>query len=321
MTALRPDAPKRPFAHAAPAGTLRALLHRALGALQLLLDDGDPVALHERGAALRRRARRTRLRRLHGGRLLPAALRRPARRSGPRLQPGDHRRRRADDARPPGARRRVAALLLHRARAARLRQRAAQAERLDARRQPLSRPAGAARPGVQHLLHGHQPRRVRVAAHGVVAPHALRLGPGVHVGRGRDAPVAARLHRVQSPRGAGGRQGRGRIGGSARRQPGGCALARHHAAGGVRDLDGLLAGVLPDLLHVHLLGAGQHGDHDGAGAVPGVRAARRHPALAGARRAVDVAAAAQRRAVHAGEDADGRRAGRRRVRRRWDTRA
>src|SRR5450432_2953649 len=38
------------------AGPLRPLLHRALGALQLLLDDGDPVALHERGVAFRRRA-------------------------------------------------------------------------------------------------------------------------------------------------------------------------------------------------------------------------------------------------------------------------
>ncbi len=123
---------------------VRALLHRAVGALQLLLDDGDPLALHERGAALRR----GRTSAASTARTTPASTscrcrRRAPRRSLARLQPRDHRRRRADDARPPRARRRGAAVLLFRPRAARLRQRAAQAERLDARRQPLSRSAGS----------------------------------------------------------------------------------------------------------------------------------------------------------------------------------
>ena len=105
------------------------------------------------------------------------------------------------------------------ARAARLRQRAAQAEHLDARRQPVSRPAGAARSGLQHLLHGHQPRRVRLAAHRLVAPHALRVGAGVHVRGGRHALLAAHLHRVQPPRRRRGREGRGDVGRSAGHQP------------------------------------------------------------------------------------------------------
>ena len=81
-----------------------------------------------------------------------------------RFQPGDHRGRRVDDARPSRAGRRSAALLLLRARAAGVRQRAAQAERVDARRQPLPRSSGTARPGLQHLLHGREHRRLRVAA-------------------------------------------------------------------------------------------------------------------------------------------------------------
>src|SRR5437867_2572367 len=146
------------------AGTLRAVLHRAVGALQLLFDDGHPVALHERGAAVRRGPRRARVRRVHRRSVLPAALRRPARRPRPRLQPGRDCRRRADDARSPRPWRRISAIFLRGAGPARLRQWLAQAERVDARRESVSRPAGAARSGIQHLLYGHQPRRVHLAA-------------------------------------------------------------------------------------------------------------------------------------------------------------
>ena len=45
-----------------------------------------------------------------------------------------------------------------------------------------------------------------------------------------------------------------------RSPPGEVALARHHAAGDLRHLARVLDRVLPDLLHVHVLGARQHGD-------------------------------------------------------------
>ncbi len=78
------------------------------------------------------------------------------------------------------------------------RQRAAQAECLDARRQSVSRPAAAARPGFQHLLHGREHRRVRLAADRVVAADALRLERRVHVGGRRDALLADHVHHVQA---------------------------------------------------------------------------------------------------------------------------
>src|SRR5947199_253323 len=87
--------------------------------------------------------------------------------------------------------------------------------------------------------------------------------------------LARHLHRRQSPRRGRGRQGRGRVDRSARDEPRRDALARHHAARRVRDLDGLLARVLSNLLHLHLLGARQHADHGGARAVSGVLADRR----------------------------------------------
>ena len=108
--------------------------------------------------------------------------------------------------------RRIAPLLLHGARAARLRRRLHQAERLDHRRQPLSRPPGAARRGLQPLLHGDQHRRVHLAADGRLVPRALRLERGVRIGRRRDVPVAAGLHRLQPARGRRGADGRGEVG-------------------------------------------------------------------------------------------------------------
>src|SRR6516225_5210284 len=50
--------------HCASTRTVRSLLHRALGALQLLLDDGDPLPLHERGAVLQCGEDRTGVRRV-----------------------------------------------------------------------------------------------------------------------------------------------------------------------------------------------------------------------------------------------------------------
>src|SRR5260370_20757384 len=184
---------------AAPDGTLCTLLHRTLGALQLLLDDGDPLAVHERGPAFRRRARRADLRCVYGRRLFPAAVRRPDRGPSAGFQPGGCDWRHPDDVRPPRLGIRDAAVLLLRTRLARLRQRPVETERVDAGRQSVSRQAGVARPGVQHFLYGHQPRRVRVAADSVMDTHALRLESRVHVGRGRDASVVTHFHDFQPP--------------------------------------------------------------------------------------------------------------------------
>src|SRR6185369_267240 len=62
----RTDGRRRASPPDTPTWTVRAVFHRALGALQLLLDDGDPLALHERGAALQRRTRGAGVRPLSG---------------------------------------------------------------------------------------------------------------------------------------------------------------------------------------------------------------------------------------------------------------
>ena len=85
-------------------------------------------------------------------------------------------------------------------------------------------------------------------------------------------------------------------------------LAGHHAARDLRHLAGVLDRVLPDLLHLHVLGARQHGDHAGrpkrSRSFEPLGVILLSPVLVGA---LGVAAAPQRRAVDAGEDAARRR--------------
>ena len=98
------------------------------------------------------------------------------------------------------------------------------------------------------------------------------------------ALVADHIRHVQTLCGRGRREGRRAVGRGAEpcRRRG--SFARDHAARDLRHLARVLDRLLPDLLHVHVLGARQHRHHVESGNLSGLRAARRDPAVAGAGR-------------------------------------
>ena len=174
-----------------PARPLDPVLHRDVGALQLLRHARPPAALRDRtgggrwprpvGLGGRGDLRPVHLDGVHGGaagRMDRRSTARPA--AGGAVGRHHHRRRSLHGRHPdPGD-------LLSRAHAHRRRHRAVEGQRLGDRRTALWRRGSAARRRLLDLLHGHQSRRVPGAA-GVRLPRAARqLAHRIRGRRGRD---------------------------------------------------------------------------------------------------------------------------------------
>ena len=159
------------------------LLHGDVGALQLLRHARPARAVPGPGARLCAGRRAGAVRHLYRARLSDAAAGRLPRRPLPR-HPGERGdRRQRHDARP--LRDGLPLPAAYRARPADRRQRLLQAEHLVDGRHALPRPRPAPRRRLHDFLHGHQPRRLLLAAGRRDAGREVRLALGLRVRRRR----------------------------------------------------------------------------------------------------------------------------------------
>ena len=193
-----------------PARAVDALLHRDVGALQLLRHAriSDPVydgAGGRRRIGICRCARGVDLRDLHRQRVGRRHSRRRGRGSFSRPVPQRAHRRHHHRRRAFHAGLQSASILLHRPGTHRHRHRPAETERQHDGRIPLPGRRRAAGRGVLHFLHGDQPRGIHRAAHRRLARATRGLASGVRRGWHRDGlrtdPVRAR--KAATPTGAG----------------------------------------------------------------------------------------------------------------------
>ena len=168
---------------------LRAVFHRDVGALQLLRHAGAARAVHARSLQIQPARGLLRLQVVHQPRLPDAASGRFPRRPLSRQQMGRHHRRHPHGDRPILAHVRAGVDSLLRAGVHDPGQRLLQAEHVHAGRPALSAKRSAPRWRLHHFLHGHQSRRLPVAA-GVRlagAEHDRRTTHRLHGGRHRHA--------------------------------------------------------------------------------------------------------------------------------------
>ncbi len=199
-------------------GAVRPVRHRDVGALQLLL---DAVAVHALPAEPGRRVRLVRgvgdapVLQLPDVRLREPPHRRLARRPQARLPALGHDRRPVLHGRAPAP---LVPLAPGRVRGAdlpRRRQRPVQAQRLDHGRQPVPGGEPPEGPRVQHLLHGHQHRRLPGAGGHGGREEPVRQPPRVRRGGLRDGDLGRHPLALQAagggPRSPRSRSARGRI--------------------------------------------------------------------------------------------------------------